>query len=159
MYQPPSRLALLMRHLRDPIVLRRWSPLALLALALAVAAGAAIDGAVGRALSVIGWVLLIPISVAFGYGEAFFVAHGRGVRRATLVLLCSAIASAPICAILSTGGDDDLAAGTRVIQVIVTLVLFLVIGLLVASASALGFGLGTGYLARKIDERSHDEWP
>jgi len=159
MYQPPSRLALLMRHLRDPIVLRRWSPSALLVLALAVAAGGLIDGAVGRALTVIGWLLLIPVGVAFGYGEAFFVAHGRGVRRAILALLCSAIASLPLCVILSTGGGDDLGAGTRVIQVIVTLVLFLVIGLLIASASALGFGLGTGYLARKIDERSHDEWP
>lgn len=159
MYRPPSRQQLLMRQLRDPIVLRRWAPRALLTLAVAVVTGAIIGGGVGRLLSVVGWVLLIPISVAFGYGEAFFIAHGRGVRRATLVLICSAIASLILCVILSTGGIADLSTGTQAGKVIVTLVLFLGTGLMIASMSGLGFGLGTGYLARKINERSSDEWP
>lgn len=159
MYQPPSRLELLMRHLRDPIVLRRWAPVGLLALALAVAAGGLIGGDVGRVLTVVAWVLLIPTGVAFGYGEAFFVAHGRGVRRATLVLLCSAIASLLLCASLSMGVVADLGRGIQAVTAIVTLVLFLGTGLMIASTTALGFGLGTGYLARKINERSSDEWP
>lgn len=148
-----------MRHLRDPIVLRRWAPVGLLALALAVAAGGLIGGGVGRALTVVAWVLLIPTGVAFGYGEAFFVAHGRGVRRATLVLLCSAIASLLLCASLSMGVVADLGRGIQAVTAIVTLVLFLGTGLMIAGMTALGFGLGTGYLARKINERSSDEWP
>lgn len=147
------------RQLRDPLTMRKRAAVALPIVAIAVGVGQLIEGRAGEAVVVLGWVLLGPIAVALGYGEAFFVGHGRGVRRATMILILSAIASLATCVILSTGVVAGSGPGIRAIRAIVTLVLFALLGLLVASAAALGFGLGTGYLARKIAERSTDEWP
>ena len=155
----PSRWTLAWRRLIEPIALRKHAAVALLILAAAVGLGVLLGGRAGSALVVLGWVLLGPVAVALGYGEGFFVGHGRGARRATLVLILSAIASLATCVTLSTGVVGDSGAGSRAARAIVTLVLFVTLGLLTASLAALGFGLGTGYLARKIAERGGDEWP
>jgi len=147
------------RRWRDPIVARRRAAAIVPSLAVAVGLGSLLGGWFGDALVVLGWVSIGPVALALGYGEAFFVGHGRGVRRATLVLVGSAIASLAICALLSTGLIAGSRPETRVVRAIVTLVLLLSTGALVASVAALVFGLGTGYLARKIAERGGDEWP
>ncbi len=143
----------------DPIVLRKRAAVTVLVLGAAVFAGGLVDGGAARAIVIAGWVLLVPVAVALGYGEAFFIGHGRGARRATLLAVISALASLAICAMLSTGLGAGLDTGGRPIRSIVTLVLFLCAGVLLASVSALGFGLGTGYLARKVAERDADDWP
>lgn len=147
------------RRLRDPVSLRKRAALALPILAAAVGLGELLGGRPGSVLVVLAWVLLWPVALGLGYGEGFFVGHGRGVRRAIVVLAGSAIASLLCCALLSMGFGADSGLEQRIVRAIVMLVLFLTVCLFVASLSALGFGLGTGYLARKIDERNSDEWP
>lgn len=155
----PSRWATLWRRLGDPITVRKRAAAILPILATSACIGALLGGGVGGFLSAFGWVLLLPASLALGYGEAFFIGHGRGVRRATLLLISSATASFILCAILSTSLDGGSGPEMRVVRAIVTLVLFVTASVMVACLAALGFGLGTGYLARKIAERSTDEWP
>lgn len=159
MERRPGRLALAWRQLSDPVVLRKRAVVTLPLLAAAVGLGSILGGRSGDTLTILGWVLLVPTALALGYGEAFFIGHGRGVRRAIFLAIFSAIASLSLCVALSTGLGGHFEARSRLIQAIVTLVLFLVTGMLVASLAALSFGLGTGYLARKIAERSAEDWP
>ena len=155
---PDSRPGLIARLAADPIRLRRWSWLALLALVVLVIAGQVLSGFTGGMLTALTWVCAPIVAAGIGVGDAFFVRHGRGMRRILLSILGSVFTFLTSCVILA-GISDSSRSWTQDL-VVAALYALLYAGIVVGLAGliALGIGRGEDYVSRRIDRMSSEDW-
>ena len=150
---PFRQLAL---RLRDPIHVK--GPATVAGLILALVSGLALaylDGGVQAAVLGLCWLLIVPASILRGWGMAFFIEHGRGVRRALLELIGGGLFALVACALLSIDGNG---VGGAVSIFIFGLVLYGAIFGSLAAGVGLGIGRGGDYMARRIQEADDEGW-
>jgi hypothetical protein len=155
---PDSTPGLIARLVAEPIRLRRWSWVALLALVVLVIAGQVLAGFPGGMLTALTWVCAPIVAAGIGVGDAFFVRHGRGTRRILLSILGSIFTFLASCVILA-GISDSSGSWTQDL-VVATLYALLYVGIVVGLAGliALGIGRGEDYVSRRIDRMSGEDW-
>ena len=149
---------LLARITADPIRLRRWSWLALLAFMLLTIAGRLLGGWAGGMLAALTWICAPIIAFGIGAGDAFFVRNGRAVRRIAVSILVSVCIAVSSCAILATFSNSSSSRAGDIVVALLYAVLFggMVVGL--AGLIALGIGRGEDYVSRRIDRMSREDW-
>ena len=149
---------LLDRVIRDPVRLRR--PASYVGAMLSIVSGVLYVGITNTWAALfygMTWLGLLPVAVLLGYGNAFFIQHGRGVLRAAIELISGIVAALSACAMLSTSaiGRDTVTgeAGT----VLVAALLYLAVFRGLAAGVGLGYGRGAGYLGARIQDVD-DDW-
>ena len=150
---------LLARLTRDPVRLRRRGRWA--ALALGVVAALASDGLGGWLPSLLyplSWLATVPLAIAVGFGDAFFLSHGRGQRRVLLTLLAATLALLAGCAFLSSALASPETGIERTLAAVLYGVLPLAALFLLASLVALGLSRGTDYAGRRISQLDDEGW-
>lgn len=155
-FESPSLTA---RALRDPVRLRCWSWLA----ALVVSLGGGVAGSGWDAVDVIDgplmalvWLVAPVVAAGIGIGDAFFLRHGVGQRRAMVTMTLSTLVAVLSCVVLAaiSGVEERPVLLSGALYLALTLA---VIGWL-AAGIGLGVGRGTGYLARKIQNVDDRGW-
>lgn len=156
--QSKSRPGIIARMTADPIRLRRWSWLALLALVLLVVAGQLLSGFTGGMLTALTWICAPFVAFGVGVGDAFFVRHGRGMRRIPLSILGSLFTVLTSCVILASISASSRSWTHDLVVAALYALLYagIVIGL--AGLIALGIGRGEDYVSRRIDRMSREDW-
>lgn len=153
--QPESRLALL---LSNPLRLRR---LALTAAAVATSISAIAWGVLdlpGRSLILaLCWIALLPIAVALGIADGFFIEHGRGLRRVLLTIISGTFVTLLSCIFLAVI-DETASAGARIIGALAYALCYAAILLSLGGILGIAIGRGGGYLARRIQQVDDDGW-
>lgn len=146
------------RLVDDPPAARCWGwrTLAFVLVCVAVAHGLS-DGSVADMTTAVTWIIAPLVALAVGYGEAFFLQHGRGRRRVTLMVIFGVIGTLTSCILLSMAVGEDSQVGQWV-NLAGSMVLYssVVVGL--AGMLALGIGRGSSYVSRKIDDMRSDDW-
>ena len=155
---PSNRPGLIAQLTSDPLQLRRWSWMALLALALLIIASRLLTGFAGGMLTALTWTCAPFVAFGIGVGDAFFLRHGRGTRRILLSILGSVFTVLTSCVILA-GISDSSSSWTRDL-VIAALYVLLYAGIVIGLAGliALGIGRGEDYVSRRIDRMSREDW-
>jgi peptidoglycan/LPS O-acetylase OafA/YrhL len=155
---PDSRPGLIARLAADPIRLRRGSWTALLALVVLVIAGQVLSGFTGGMLTALTWVCAPIVAAGIGVGDAFFIRHGRGMRRILLSIPVSGFTVLTSCVILA--GISDSSRSWRQDLVVAALYALFFTGIVVGLAGliALGIGRGEDYVSRRIDRMSGEDW-
>jgi peptidoglycan/LPS O-acetylase OafA/YrhL len=156
--QSETRPGIIARLADDPIRLRRWSWLALLALVLLVVAGQLLSGFSGGMLTALTWICAPFVAFGVGVGDAFFVRHGRGMRRILLSILGSVFTVLTSCVILASISDSSRSWTHDLVVAALYALLYagIVVGL--AGLIALGIGRGEDYVSRRIDRMSREDW-
>lgn len=154
-----SERSKLSRLLRDPVKLRKRARIAGVVLVLAAAvASDGLSGTVpGIALPLL-WLALPPVALAIGYGDAFFIEHGVGVRRSVLTIVLGALLSLAACVILSTAAMAEGGALARFLAAGLYSLLYAGILALLSSLVGLGIGRGLGYAGRRIQQLDDEQW-
>lgn len=157
---PDENRSLISRLVQDPVRLRRWSRR--LALVLTVVVGLASDGLGGAVPGLVfplAWLALPFVALGIGYGDAFFIRHGRGVRLEVFMLIGGTLVAISTCVLISpVGGETADDAAGRVVEAVLYGLLYA--GLLALVAALVGFGLGRGldYASRRIESMSEEDW-
>lgn len=156
--EPASRPGRMARLAADPIRLRRWSLIALLAVVMLVVAGQLVSGPPGALLTAVTWICAPVVALGIGVGDAFFVRNGLAKRRVVLSILGSVFTVLTSCVILAgiSGSSTSRLRDTVVATLYATLFAGIVIGL--AGLIALGIGHGEAYVSGRIDRMSHEDW-
>lgn len=153
------RSGLLARLTRDPVRLRRRARWASLALALvAVLAGTEMAGGASSWLYALCWLAAMPLALAIGFGDAFFLRYGRGTRQVVLTLLVSMLGALAGCVLLSTALAAPERLLGRALAGVLDAGLLLCVLYLLASLLALGLSRGLDYAGRRIGELDDDGW-
>lgn len=148
----------LRRVVSDPLRLRRYARATLALATLASAFGWWLFAGTARSLLLaVGWIILPFIAVGIAAGDAFFIEHGRGVRRAVLTLALGALVGIASCALINSvstgaGSRSALAEGCAYA------LLYAAATLCLAAALALAIGRGAGYVARRIQQVDDEGW-
>lgn len=149
----------LARLVANPRRLRRAGRGGTLAVSLVVGVSQSLDGAGASLVVALSWVLLPLIALALGFGDGFFVGHGVGRRRVLLMAAGGALAALVACGVLASITTASQNTGSRVLQGVLHAMLYGAVATAAGAWIALLVGRGSDYLARKIDERVHEEWP
>jgi hypothetical protein len=150
---------LLSRLRRDPVRLRRWARWASLGLGLVAAlAGAELAGGATTLLYGLCWLLAMPLALAIGYGDAFYLSYGRGMRRVLLTLVGSVAGLMASCAVLSTALASPETVLARVLAGASYAMLLLCVLYLLAALLALGLSRGLDYAGRQIGRLDDEGW-
>jgi len=158
-FEATDQPGVLARLTRDPVRLRqraRWA-----ALALGVVAALAADGLGGwlpGLLYPLCWLAAVPLAIAVGFGDAFFLSHDRGQRRVLLTLLAATLALLAGCVILSTALASAEDGAGRVLSAALYGVLLLAALFALAALVALGLSRGTDYAGRRISQLDDEGW-
>lgn len=148
---------MLRRLIDDPLVARRTGWRSLVLASSLVVVGQVSDHLIAGVISALAWILVPLIALAIGYGEAFFLQHGRNRRRVGSMIAIGVLMATAACMTVSIAarGDDE---GGLWVNIVGSLVLYggVVVGL--SGLVAIGIGRGSGYVAGKIDEMSSDDW-
>jgi hypothetical protein len=150
---------LLARLTRDPVRLRgraRWSTLALSVIAALASDG--LGGWLPGLLYPLCWLVAVPLAFAIGFGDAFFLSHGRGLRRVLLTLPVGAVVSLTSCALLSTTLQMLEGGFGRIIDAALYGALLLAVIFLLAALVALALSRGSQYAARQIARLDDEGW-
>lgn len=150
-----SRLA---RLIANPRRLRRAGRGAALGTSLVAGLSQALDGAGASLVSALCWALLPLIALALAFGDGFFIGHGVGRRRVLLSAVGGVLVALVACGMLASITATSQNTSTRVREGVLHAALYVAITLAAGAWVALLIGRGSDYLARKIDERVHDEW-
>ena len=157
---PDENRSLISQLFQDPVRLRRWGRRLALVLTVVVAlASDGLGGAVPGLVFPLAWLALPFVAFGIGYGDAFFIRHGRGVRLEVFMLIGGALAAISTCVLISTPGSDASGgAARRVLEAALYGLLYA--GLLALVAALVGFGLGRGldYASRRIESMSEEDW-
>jgi hypothetical protein len=153
-----SRPGLFARLTAEPIRLRRLSWSALLVMALLVIAGRFVSGFAGGMLTALAWICAPVVALGIGVGDAFFVRHGRGMRRILLSIPGSIFTVLTSCVILASTSDSSTSRMHDMVVAALYAVLYAGIVLGLAGLIALGIGRGEDYVSRKIDRMSREDW-
>src|SRR5690606_565633 len=149
---------ILARLLGDPVRVRR--PASLAGFALAVVSGASYQllGDGGPALLYgLTWLAMPVEAGVLGYGQAFFVGRGVGVRRALLEVILGLLGALLACVVLSVVDAGDGLASKLVVAGLAGL-LYLAVYRGLAGGVALGLGRGLDYAGRRIQELDDEGW-
>jgi hypothetical protein len=149
----------LQRLTADPVRLRRrgwW--LAALVSAVSGGAYALSDAPLATLVVALGWVAAPFIAGAIGVGDAFFVSHGRSVRRVLLVTVGGGMVALLSCVLLASAGERGGSRGAQVFAAFGYAALFSAIVVLLAGCLALAIGRGSSYVARRIQETDDTGW-
>jgi hypothetical protein len=153
---PASRLA---RLLSDPVRLRRASRIGLLLTAsLASLAWALEPGPLRSLLVAVGWIFVPIVAAGLGLGDAFFIEHGRGTRRAILAIVAGTVVMLAGCGLLASIDTTDATTARRALAGIVYGLFYGAVILVLGAFIALLIGRGSGYVSRKIQEVDDDGW-
>lgn len=155
-FESPS---LMSRALRDPVRLRRGSWIAALIVSLgggvAGSGWEAVDSIDGPLMALV-WLLAPAVAAGIGIGDAFFLRHGVGQRRATITLTLSTLAAVLSCVVLAVvSGFENrplLLSGALYFTLTLAVISWLATGI------GLGVGRGTGYLSRRIQNVDDRGW-
>lgn len=157
---PEDGRSLTSRLSQDPVRLRRWSRrFALLLVVIVALASDGLGGAIPGLAFPLAWLLLPFVAFGIGYGDGFFIRHGRGVRLELFMLIGGALTAISTCVLISTAtGEAADGAARRVVEA--TLYGMLYGGLLALVAALVGFGLGRGldYASRRIATMSEEDY-
>jgi hypothetical protein len=150
---------LLSRLTRDPVRLRRRARWASLGLGLVAAlAGAELVGGASTLLYGLCWLMAMPLALAIGYGDAFFLGYGRGLRRVLLTLVGSVVGSIASCVVLSTTLESPETVLGRVLAGALYAGLLLCVLYTLAALLALGLSRGLDYAGRQIAQLDDEGW-
>jgi hypothetical protein len=153
------RTSLLARLTANPVVLRRRARLTTVVVALlsGLSYGFGNGGWPGIVLGLT-WVAMPFLALGIALGDAFFVRHGRGVRRAALTALAGGVTALGACGALASVLDGAAALGRDSGVAALYALLYGASVALLAALLALGIGRGEGYLARKIQAVDDEGW-
>jgi hypothetical protein len=149
----------LARWLGDPVRVRR--PAALAGYGLAALSGATfyLIGSGWPALCYgLTWLAMPFVAGVLGYAMAFFIGHGRGVRRAVVEMVLGALAALLSCIILSLMDTDPDRVLYRVLAAVVAAALLLAVLRGLAAGLGLALGRGLDYAGRRIQELDDEGW-
>lgn len=157
---PDENRSLMFRLFQDPVRLRRWSRRLALVLTIVVAlASDGLGGAIPGLVFPLAWLLLPFVAFGIGYGDAFFIRHGRGVRLEIFMLIGGALAAISTCVLISTAGGEAAGGGARrVLEAVMYGLLYAGLLALVAALVGFGFGRGVDYASRRIESMSEEDW-
>ena len=116
---------------------------------------ALLDGGAQALILGLSWLLILPASLLRGWGMAFFIEYGKGVRRALIELVGGALLALLACALLSYGGGGS---ARRVFMIIFGLAMYVAVFGSLAAGVGLGLGRGGDYMARKIQDVDDEGW-
>ena len=155
---PANRPGFIARLTADPLRLRRWSRFALAGLVVLVIASRLLSGFSGGMLTAFVWICVPFVAFGIGVGDAFFVRHGRGMRRILASILVSIFTALTSCVILASISDPSTSSLRDLLDASLYAVLYagIVVGL--AGVIAMGIGRGEDYVARRIDRMSREDW-
>ena len=153
-----NRPGLLARFAADPLRLRRAARVALLGLVLLTIASRLLPGAAGGWLTALIWVCAPFAAFGIGFGDAFFVRHGRAGRRIPLTILGSLFAALTSCVILAVIADSASSRARDLFEAALYALLYAGIVLGLAGLIAWGVGRGEDYLSSRIDRMSREDW-
>lgn len=154
-----SQTGLLSRLTRDPVRLRRRACWATLGLGLVAAlAGAELAGGASTLLYGLCWLAALPLALAIGYGDAFFLSYGRGLRRVVLVLVAGIVGLTGSCVVLSTALEAPDSLVGRMLAGLLNAVLLLSVLYALAALLALGLSRGLDYAGRRISQLDDEGW-
>jgi hypothetical protein len=157
---PEEHGSLIARLFHDPVRLRRWSRWAALLLVIVAAlASDGLGGAIPGLVFPLAWLCLPFVALGIGFGDAFFIRHGIGIRLEALMLIGGVLVAIGTCVLISTAGGGG-AGGTLGRLVDAVLYGLLYGGLLSLLAALVGFGFGRGldYAGRRIESLSDEDW-
>ena len=103
------------------------------------------------------WLALPVVAGLAGYGDAFFVQHGVGIRRAVLELIVGVLGLLVACVVLSLV-DADGGIVEQIAAVALAAALYFAAFRGLAAGVALGLGRGLDYAGRRIDELDDEGW-
>ncbi|CAN5507502.1 hypothetical protein BH20CHL1_BH20CHL1_08170 [soil metagenome] len=151
--------SLISRVLRDPVRLRRGAWLAALAVSLGggvAGSGWAAVGSFAAILMALVWLLVPVVATGIGMGDAFFLRHGIGQRRVTIMLVLSTVAALVICVVLAVvsrpENQQELLSGALYLLLTLAVISWL------AAVIGLGVGRSDGYLSRRIQNVDDRGW-
>ena len=153
-----NRHGRLARFAADPLMLRRNARVALLGLVLLMIASRFLPGAAGGWLTALVWICAPFAAVGIGFGDAFFVRHGRAGRRILLTILGSLFAALTSCVILAGIADSASSPAGELLEAALYALLYTGIVLGLAGLIAWGVGRGEDYLSSRIDRMSREDW-
>ncbi len=147
------------RWIRNPVELRRRSYYASVVVIATnmVSSGGIIDD-VPSMIYPITWLLLPVVALGIGYGEAFFIEHGRGVRRAVVTGLAGALIGLLSCVLLAGLPGEADSTGRRLAVTGLSGILFGSLLYSLAAFIGLGAGKGSSYAARRIADSDDENW-
>lgn len=152
-----GRDTVLRRLIDDPLVARRTGWRALMLALVLVAMGQVFDDLIGGLALASAWIVAPVIALAIGYGEAFFLQHGRNRKRVLVMIVVGMLVAVAACVVLSVVATGDDEAGLWV-NLAGSLVLYGGVTVGLSGLVGIGIGRGSGYVAGKIDEMSRDDW-
>ncbi|CAN5262109.1 MAG: hypothetical protein H0V47_01125 [Chloroflexia bacterium] len=151
--------SLISRVLRDPVRLRRGAWLAALAVSLGggvAGSGWAAVGSFAAILMALVWLLVPVVATGIGMGDAFFLRHGIGQRRVTIMLVLSTVAALVSCVVLAVASrpesQQELLSGALYLLLTLAVISWL------AAVIGLGVGRSDGYLSRRIQNVDDRGW-
>jgi hypothetical protein len=143
---------------RDPVALRRPAWLATLLVAIVGGVGYGRGGGLGELLLAAGWTTMPFLALGVAVGDAFFLRHGRGLRRVLLRASGALVVVLGGCLALSVLPTGAGSLVRRVASGALYAVLFFAIVTLIAALLAVAIGRGEGYLSRKIQAVDDEGW-
>jgi hypothetical protein len=155
---PNNRPGLLARFAADPPQLRRAARMALLGLVVLVVASRLLPGAAGGWLTALTWVCAPFAAFGIGFGDAFFVRHGRAGRRVLLTIIGSLGVALAACVILAALSGSASSPPPDLLEAALYALLYAGIVLGLAGLIAWGVGRGEDYLSSRIDRMSREDW-
>lgn len=153
-----SEPGLFQRLIRDPVKVRER--VVYLALIMTVVHTAAADGLGGRVPGLIyalTWLVAPVLALGYGYGAAFFIQYGAGVRKALIQLIVGIIALLAICVVLAVLTDSGDSVAERIIVAGLNGGLYGAVILTLGAAVALGLGRGTEYIGKRLQSLDDDD--
>lgn len=149
----------LARVLADPVRLRRYGRAGLLTGALGIAVAELLPtGFLSGMLIALMWVIVPLIALAIGVGDAFFIQHGRGRKRVIMSLIGAMVVALAACVILSGITEESQDHAGQIVSIAANMLLYVAIIGGLAALISLGIGRGSGYVARRIDAMSREDW-
>ncbi len=140
----------------DPVRVRR--PAAVAGFVLACVSGlglALLEGSIQSALLGAAWLAIVPAAALLGWGNAFFLEHGVGARRAWLELIAGALVALFGCALLGLDADG---LGRRIVAVAIGTVSYLALFRALAAGIGLAVGRGAGYMGKQLQGLDDTDW-
>jgi hypothetical protein len=157
--EDPPAASRLGRLVSDPVRLRRYTRIALVPATLIAGAAWGLPGDTWTTLLIaVTWIAAPLLAAGIGFGEAFFVSHGSGRRRALLTAIAGVTLVLLGCIGVSAIHESSPSGARAAADGAAYALFYAVVILTLATLIGLAVGRGAGYVARRIQQTDDEGW-
>ncbi len=144
--------------LQDPVKVRRRSVYAaILMVGVHAIASDGLDDRIPGLAYAVTWLAAPLLALTYGYGSAFFVQHGVGVRKSMVQLIAGSLVLVATCVALAAIADSGYATSGRIIVAVLNGGLFGAAIMALGAGVALGLGRGPDYVGKRVQSLDDDD--